>query len=69
MAVAHDPTDAADNVDIPAIVSEPGVVESTTVTVVFPVSISKGVFTAKIGEDDTLMDRTAVIASHDKIFS
>ena len=53
MAVAHDLADAADKVDIPAIISEPGVVESTTVAVVLPISISKGVRAAKIGEDSS----------------
>ncbi|KXA70238.1 hypothetical protein HMPREF3201_00230, partial [Megasphaera sp. MJR8396C] len=69
MAVAHDLADAADKVDIPAIISEPGVVESTTVAVVLPISISKGVRAAKIGEDSSLMNRAAVAAGHDKVFA
>ena len=68
VAVAHDLADPADDVDVLAVVSEPGVIEGPGIAFVLPVSIVKRIAAAKVGKDSALMDDTAIVTSRDKVF-
>ena len=51
MAVAHDLAHTADDVDVPAVIAQPGVIEGTGIAFVLPVSVVKRIAAAKVGKD------------------
>ncbi len=69
VAVAHDLADPADDVDVLAVIAQPGVIEGPGVTFVLSVSVVKRIAAAKVGKDSTLMDRAAVITGGYEIFA
>ena len=69
MAVAHDLAHTADNVDVLAVIAEPGMVESAGIAFVLPVSVVKSITAAKVGKDRALMDDTAVVTRRYEIFA
>ena len=69
VAVAHDLAHTADDVDVLAVIAQPGVVESAGIAFVLPVSVVKRIAAAKVGKDGALMDDTAVITGGYEIFA